>query len=132
MTLAILTNKLRQTTNRSANQLQDIRHIFQPTTVLKWHLELVRRKWIQERKNNSGRPKISKETEDLIVRLAKENSRWGYGKIEGELLKLGTKVSQTTVRNILDRHGIVPGPNRHGSIGWRHLISHYKRTNPSL
>ena len=90
------------------------------------HRDLVRRKWTNEHKNNGGRPKISQEIGELIVRLAKENPRWGYGKIEGELLKLATKVSQTTIRNVLDRHGIVPAPNRGGSIAWRHLMSHYK------
>lgn len=126
MTLAVLANKLKQITNRSTNQLRDTLRIFQPATVLKWHRELVRRKWTQEYKNKGGRPKISQEIEELIVRLAEENPRWGYGKIEGELLKLGTKVSQTTIRNVLGRHGIVPAPNRGGSIGWRHLMSHYK------
>jgi putative transposase len=62
----------------------------------------------------------------LIVRLAKENSRWGYGKIEGELLKLGVKLSQTTIPNVLNRNGIVPAPVRFGSIGWRRLMKHYK------
>jgi hypothetical protein len=50
----------------------------------------------------------------------------GYGKIEGELLKLGITVSQTPIRNILDKNGIVPVPVRNGSIGWRHLMGHYK------
>ncbi len=126
MTLAVLTNKLKKITNRSTNQLRDTLRIFQPVTVLKWHRELVRRKWTQEHKNKGGRPKISQETEDLIVRLAKENPRWGYGKIEGEILKLGFKVSQTTIRNVLDRNGIVPSPVRNGSVGWRHLMKHYK------
>ncbi len=125
MTLAVLTNKLKQITNRATRQLRNTLRIFQPTTVLKWHRELVRRKWTQEHKNRGGRPKISREIEDLIARLANENPRWGYGKIEGELLKLGTKVSQTTIRNVLDRHGIVPAPNRGGSISWRHLMKHY-------
>jgi len=62
----------------------------------------------------------------LIVRLAQENHRWGYAKIEGELFKLGNKISITTVRNVLDRNGIVPAPVRYGSIGWRTLMSHYK------
>ena len=48
------------------------------------------------------RPSIGKETESLILRLARENSRMGYGKIVGELLKLGIQVSLTTVRNVLD------------------------------
>ena len=69
---------------------------------------------------------ISKEHEELILRLAHENPRWGYGKIQGELVKLSFKVSQSTVRNILDRHGIQPMPVRNNSIGWRHLMTHYK------
>ena len=126
MTLAVLTGKLKQITNRSTNQLRDTLRIFKPATVLKWHRELVRRKWTQEHKNKGGRPRIDQEMEDLIVRLANENSRWGYGKIEGELLKLGFRVSQTTIRNVLNRNGIVPSPVRNGSIGWRHLMKHYK------
>ena len=62
----------------------------------------------------------------MIVRLAQENHRWDYAKIEGELFKLGNKISITTVRNVLDRNGIVPAPVRYGSIGWRKLMNHYK------
>lgn len=58
--------------------------------------------------------------------MAQENLRWGYAKIEGELLKLGYKVSLTTVRNVLNRNGIVPAPVCYGSSGWRQLMSHYK------
>ncbi len=87
---------------------------------------MVRRKWIRKHKNKGGRLKISQETEGLIVRLVKENSRWGYGKIEGELLKLEFKVSQTTIRNVHNRYGIVPASVHNGSIGWRHLMKHYK------
>lgn len=60
------------------------------------------------------------------MRLEKENPRWGYGKIQGEILKLGSKVSQTTIRNILERNNIQPALVRSGSIGWRTLINHYK------
>ncbi|HSG46150.1 MAG TPA: helix-turn-helix domain-containing protein [Anaerolineales bacterium] len=87
---------------------------------------MVRRKWIYSHKNKGGRPSISKELEQLILRLARENPRWGYGKIQGELIKLSFKVSQSTVRNILDRHDIQPVPVRNCSIGWRHLMAHYK------
>src|SRR5690606_20314328 len=114
-------------TNRSASQLRDITRIFQPETVLRWHRELVRRKWTFKLKAKGGRPRISKELEALIVRLAQENSRWGYGKIEGELLKLGFTVSASTARNVLNRHGILPAPVRYGSIGWRHLMRHYRQ-----
>jgi putative transposase len=125
--LSVLTARLKQASERSAGQLHDIIRIFQPATVLRWHRELVRRKWTFKRKAKGGRPRISKELEALIVRLARENSRWGYGKIEGELLKLGFTVSASTVRNVLNRHGILPAPVRHGSIGWRHLMRHYKQ-----
>jgi transposase InsO family protein len=87
----------------------------------------VRRKWSYSQKNKGGRPPISQEIEELIIRLAQENASWGYGKIAGELLKLGFKVSQSTIRNVLNRHGIVPAPVRHGSLGWRHLMAHYKQ-----
>ena len=126
LTLAILTNKLKQSTGRTTNQLKTVIRLFQPATVLKWHRQLVRRKWTQDNKGHAGRPKISQDTEKLVLRLAQENGRWGYGKIEGELKKLGIKISLTSIRNILNRHGIVPAPVRYGSIGWRQLMNHYK------
>jgi len=86
----------------------------------------VNKKWTFIHKNKGGRPSINKELENLVLRLARENPRWGYGKIQGELIKLSFKISQSTVRNILDSHGIQPAPVRNGSIGWRHLKSHYK------
>lgn len=126
MTLAVLVAKLKRVTHRSTNQLRDVIRIFQPETVLRWHRKLVRLKWTYPRKSKGGRPPIGKDLENLILRLAHENQRWGYGKIEGELLKLGFKISQTTIRNVLDRHGILPAPIRNGSIGWRKLMTHYK------
>jgi putative transposase len=126
LTLAVLTKNLKQSTKRSTHQLRDIIRIVKPETVIRWHRELVRRKWTQEQKNRGGRPRISKDIESLIVRLAQENHRWGYAKIGGELFKLGNKISITTVRNVLDRNGIVPAPVRYGSIGWRTLMNHYK------
>lgn len=126
VTLAGLTYKFKRVTNRTTNQLRGIIRIFRPETVLRWHRELVGKKWTRKLKHKRGRPRISQEVEDLIVRLAQENVRWGFGKIEGELLKLGITVSQTSIRNILNKTGIVPVPVRHGSIGWRHLMKHYK------
>ncbi len=118
LTLAVLVAKLKQGTQRPAKQLRDLVRLFQPETVLRWHRQLVRRKWSYAHKNKGGRPPLSQELEALIIRLAKENANWGYGKIAGELLKLGLEVSQTSIRNILDRHGIVPAPVRNGSPGW--------------
>lgn len=79
-----------------------------------------------QRKNKGGRPPINKEIENLILRLAKENPNWGYGKINGELLKLGFKVSETSIQNTLHRHNIQPASVRGGSISWRQLMTHYK------
>ena len=89
----------------------------------------MRRKWLQKRKQKGGRPRISQELEDLIVQMAQENSHWGYGKIEGELLKLGFTVSESTVRDVLKRHRIVPTPVR-GSSSWRHLMTYLLPTCP--
>ena len=124
--LAVVTTKLKDVTQRPANRLRDIIRIFQPETVLGWHRQLVRRKWTYARKKKGGRPRIDQELEELIIRLARENPRWGYGKIEGELIKLGFQVPRTTVQNVLKRHNIEPAPVRNGSIGWRHLMNHYK------
>jgi hypothetical protein len=74
---------------------------------------------------------MDRELERLILRLARENPRWGYGKIEGELLKLGYEASRTAIRNVLKRHSIVPAPVRSGSIGWRRLMTHYKERIPA-
>jgi hypothetical protein len=126
LTLSVLTVKLKKITNKKTNQLKNVIRIFQPETVLRWHRELVRKKWTYQRGNKGGRPSISKELEKLILKLAQENPRWGYGKIQGALIKLCFQISQSTIRNILDKHGIQPASVRNGSIGWRKLMDHYK------
>jgi putative transposase len=88
--------------------------VVRPETLLRWHRELVRRKWTYKRRNHPGRPPIEPEVWDLIVRLGRENPRWGYQRICGELLKLGIRVSATTVRSTLLRHGLHPAPRRIG------------------
>ena len=88
--------------------------IVRPETLLRWHRELVRRKWTYKRSGCPGRPPIEPEVRDLIVRLGTENPRWGYQRIRGELLKLGIRVSATTVRTTLIRHGLGPAPRRWG------------------
>src|SRR6266516_3163336 len=88
--------------------------VVRPETLLRWHRELVRRKWTYKRRGRPGRPPIDPEVRDLIVRLGRENPRWGYQRIRGELLKLEIRVSATTVRTILLRHGLDPAPRRSG------------------
>ena len=94
-----------------------------PETLLRWHRELVRRKWTYRRMGHPGRPPIEPDLRDLIVRLGRENPRWGYQRIRGELLKLGIRISATTVRTILLRSGLNPAPRRGGPTWTQFLRS---------
>jgi transposase InsO family protein len=85
-----------------------------PSTLLRWHRELVRRKWTFRRRSISGRPPISPEVRDLILRFARENPRWGCVRIGGELAKLGIKVSTSKIRGLLRASGLGPAPRRGG------------------
>src|ERR1700745_4186583 len=69
-----------------------------------------------------GRPRVDQAIENLIVRMARENSTWGYDRIVGALANLGHTVSDQTVGNILKRHGIAPAPQRKHTIRWRDFI----------
>lgn len=82
-----------------------------PETLLRWHRELVRRKWTKPHRR-PGRPAIDPETRNLVLRLARENPRWGYRRIRGELLGLGIRLSATSIATILRRSGLSPSPRR--------------------
>ncbi len=84
-----------------------------PATLLRWHRELIRRKWTYRRKRY-GRPPIGPEIYALVCLMARENPRWGYIRIQGECRKLGIRVGATTVKRILDREGLGPAPRREG------------------
>lgn len=89
--------------------------LVQPETVLGWHRALVRRKWAaygRRRRRGPGRPSLDPELQALILRMAKDNPRWGCVRVRGELLKLGHRVSATAIRTFLRRHRIGPAPLR--------------------
>jgi putative transposase len=96
--------------------------LVKPETVLGWHRALVRRKWAAYRgRPRRGRPPISAECRQLIVRMARENPGWGYFRIRGELLKLGYQVAATTIRSMLLAAGVPPAGrrlSRPGSSSW--------------
>jgi hypothetical protein len=91
-----------------------------PETLLGWHRRLVARRWTYP-SSGPGRPPLDPSVVSLILRLARENPRWGYRRIVGELKGLGVSVSATTVRSVLLGADVPPAPRRAGS-SWRAFL----------
>jgi hypothetical protein len=94
--------------------------LVQPATLLRWHRELVRRRWTYERRP-AGRPPLPAQVRQLVLKLAAENACWGYKRVHGELVGLGFDLSASTVWNILRRAGVDPAPQRVGA-SWREFL----------
>jgi transposase len=92
-----------------------------PQTILGWHRSLVGKRWTYPHPR-PGRPGLARGSMELIWRLAKENPRWGYLRIVGELNKLGVTVSKTSVATVLRGHGLPPPPRRQGPT-WTQFLS---------
>jgi transposase len=99
--------------NLPRQMLQRIRLLVRPETVLRWHRDLLtHRHAVISRPNRPGRPPTIRSIRTLVLRLARENTSWGYRRIHGELLVLGIKVAASTVSEILQDAGIDPAPQR--------------------
>jgi putative transposase len=103
--------------------LQPVASAAKPDTILAWFRKLVAQKFDGSRRRlYPGRRPIGREITELIVRLARENSDWGYDRIAGALDNLGYRVSDQTVGNILRRFGIAPAPKRRQQMSWADFI----------
>ena len=91
-----------------------------PETLLRWHRQLVARRWTYPHRK-PGRPPVESSLRTLILRLAHENPQWGYRRIVGELKGVGIAVSATSVRKVLLAAGLLPAPER-GSSSWRAFL----------
>ena len=91
-----------------------------PEALLAWHRRLVVQHW-RYRGRRPGHPKVSREVRELVLRLARENPRWGYQRIAGELRGLGVRISPTSVGRILAAAGVGPAGARDG-LSWREFI----------
>ena len=94
---------------------QALRLLVTPDTIVRWHRDLVRRRWgARSMRGRTGRPATRRSIRALVRRLARENPGWGYRRIHGELAGLGVRVAASTVWEILKASGIDPAPRRTG------------------
>jgi putative transposase len=104
--------------------LRGVARVAKPDTILAWYRKLIALKFDGSKyRQYPGRPRIRPELEALVVRMARENSGWGYDRIVGALANLGHRLSDQTVGNILRRHGIAPAPQRSQTTSWKDFIS---------
>ena len=103
--------------------LEEIATVAKPDTILAWHRMCADQQCDRAQPQTSvGRPHITKEIEDLVVRMAQENRSWGYDRIVGALANLGYTISAQTVGNILKRHSILPAPECKKTVTWQAFI----------
>jgi hypothetical protein len=103
--------------------LAEIATVAKPDTILAWHRTCAGRQCESSQPPKSvDRPRITKEIEDLVVRMARENRSWGYDRIVGALTNLGYRVSDQTVGNLLKRHSIPAAPERKKTVTWQEFI----------
>jgi len=111
----------------SRKRLGEALVIVKPETLVRWHRAIVRRHWRFLSRRKPGRPpEITPEMEQLVLRIARENPWMGYGKIAGEMRKLGfVRFGRSSVVRMLNQHGLTPERRRSRGLGWLQFFSHY-------
>ncbi len=98
--------------------LRRVACIVTPDTILRWHRELIAKKYDGSARRQPGRPRTMQSLVDLVVRMANENPRWGYTRIRGALANLGHEIGRNTIKRILAEHGVEPAPERGRHTQW--------------
>jgi transposase InsO family protein len=102
--------------------LREVATLASPETILRWYRELVAKKYDGSSKRAPGRPRVSGDITDLVLRMAADNPRWGYTRIRGALANVGHEVGRTTIKRILLRQGVEPAPERKRQYPWATFI----------
>ena len=109
--------------NLGRNALAEIGPVFKPETILGWFRELIAQKFDSSKVSRQpGRPKTEKEIEQLVLKMAREKSGWGYDRIAGAISNLGYDISDQTVGNILRRYGIQPTRGQNRGMFWAEFL----------
>jgi len=107
--------------------LREVAGIVTPDTILRWHRQLIAKKYDGTTKRGPGRPRVDDTIRTLVLRMASENARWGYTRLVGALKNLGYTVGRSTVKRILSEHGIDPAPERGKRTPWKTFIKAHLR-----
>ena len=103
--------------------LQQVACVAKPETILAWYRKLIARKFDGSKyRSYPGRPAVGRTVTELVLRMARENTAWGYDRIAGALNNLGHCISDQTVGNVLRRFGIAPAPRRRAQMNWADFI----------
>jgi putative transposase len=109
--------------------LERMAHIVTPDTIMAWYRRLIARKWdYSAKRKKPGRPRVETQIVDLVLRIARANSRWGYTRIKGALTHLGHEVSRGTIANILKENGIERAYERSKRTPWRTFLKAHWET----
>jgi putative transposase len=110
--------------------LAAVASVARPDTILAWYRKLVARKFSgSQARRGPGRPRLKREVEQLIIRMASENRDWGHDRIAGAMANLGYVISDQTVGNVLRRNGLPPAPERKRTTRGRSSFEPYHRAS---